>query len=278
MPDLSASRLRYMDGHTPADLETHMGQTIKLLTYNIQAGIKTGRYRHYITHSWKHVLPHPQRFSNLDRIAHLVKGYDIVGLQELDAGSLRSGYVNLTEYLSDKANMPFWTDQTNRRIGRIASHSLGVLSRFHPAEIVEHRLPGRIPGRGVLLVRYGTHQDSLVTLIVHLALSKRARLSQIDYISEIVNEYRHVVLMGDMNCHSHSHEMDYLIDRTMMREPHHGVDSFPSWRPQHNIDHILVTPTLTVDHVKALDFPLSDHLPIEMQITLPDSVRLDRAA
>ena len=59
-----------------------------------------------------------------------------------------------------------------------------------------------------------------------------------------------------------------------MREPHHGVDSFPSWRPQRNIDHILVTPTLTVDHVKALDFPLSDHLPVEMQITLPDEVRL----
>lgn len=278
MSDISASRRQYLDMRTTAETETHMGQTIKLLSYNIQAGIRTGRYRHYITHSWKHVLPHSQRFSNLDRIAHLVRGYDIIGLQELDAGSLRSGYVNLTEYLSDKAEMPFWTDQTNRRIGRIASQSLGVLSRFHPAEIVEHRLPGRIPGRGVLFVRYGTHHDSLVALIVHLALGKRARMSQIDYISEIVNEYRHVVLMGDMNCRSKSREMDYLIDRTMMSEPFHGVSTFPSWGPKHNIDHILVTPTLQVDHVKALNFSLSDHLPIEMQITLPDSVHLDRAA
>lgn len=255
-----------------------MGQTIRLLSYNIQAGIKTGRYRHYITHSWKHVLPHPQRFNNLDRIAGLVRSYDIVGLQELDAGSLRSGYVNLTQYLSERADMPFWTDQTNRRIGTLTSHSLGVLSRFHPAEIVEHRLPGRIPGRGVLFVRYGHHDDALVTLIVHLALGKRTRMSQIDYISDIVNEYRHVVLMGDMNCRSSSTEMDYLIDRTMMREPSHGVDTFPSWRPQHNIDHILVTPTLQVDHVRALNFSLSDHLPVEMQITLPDCVRLDHAA
>jgi len=259
-------------------MDTGMGQTIRLLSYNVQAGIMTGRYRHYITHSWKHVLPHTQRFSNLDRIAHIIRDYDIVGLQELDAGSLRSGYVNLTEYLSDRAEMPFWTDQTNRRIGRIASHSLGVLSRFHPSEVVEHRLPGRIPGRGVLFVRYGSHHDSLVTLIVHLALGRRARLSQIDYISEIVNEYRHVILMGDMNCRSKSAEMDYLIERTMMSEPSHGVDTFPSWRPQHNIDHILVTPTLTVKHVRALNFSLSDHLPIEMQISLPESVRLDRAA
>ena len=46
----------------------------------------------------------------------------------------------------------------------------------------------------------------------------------------------------------------------------------------HNIDHILVTPTLQVDRVGALNFSLSDHLPVEMEITLPDTVRLDRAA
>jgi endonuclease/exonuclease/phosphatase family metal-dependent hydrolase len=56
------------------------------------------------------------------------------------------------------------------------------------------------------------------------------------------------------------------------------MDTFPSWRPQHNIDHILVTPTLQVDRVGALNFSLSDHLPVEMEITLPDSVHLERTA
>jgi endonuclease/exonuclease/phosphatase family metal-dependent hydrolase len=254
--------------------DANTGQRIRLLSYNIQAGISTARYRHYITHSWKHVLPHSQRFSNLDRIARLVKDYDIVGLQELDAGSLRSNYVNLTQYLSEKADMPFWSDQTNRRIGRFASHSTGLLSRFIPTEIIEHRLPGRIPGRGALFIRYGTRQHSLVVLILHMALGRRARLRQFDYISDIVNEYRHVIVMGDLNCHSQSAEMDYLINRTMMREPMHGMCTFPSWRPQRNIDHILVTPTLQVNHTRALNFSLSDHLPVEMQITLPDSVHL----
>jgi endonuclease/exonuclease/phosphatase family metal-dependent hydrolase len=222
-------------------------------------------------------LPHAQRFDNLDRIARLVKGYDIVGLQELDAGSMRSGYVNLTEYLSEKSAMPFWSDQTNRRIGSFARQSTGLLSRFAPTEVVEHRLPGPIPGRGVLFIRYGTKEHSLVVLIVHLALGKRTRMLQLDYISEMVNQYPHVILMGDMNCHSESDEMDYLINRTLMREPFHGLDTFPSWRPQHNIDHILVTPTLRVENVGALNFSLSDHLPLEMEISLPASVRLDTA-
>jgi len=276
MSDLAIARQEagVADNRTSLETGAMSGQRIRLLSYNIQAGISTGRYRHYVTRSWKHVLPHAARFSNLDRIAHLISNYDIVGLQELDAGSLRSGYVNLAQYLSDRSGIPFWYDQTNRRIGRIASHSMGLLSRFNPTEIVEHRLPGRIPGRGALFIRFGHRQDSLVVLILHLALGRRARFRQLDYISDIVNEYRHVILMGDLNCPSQSAEMEYLIDRTLMREPFHGLDTFPSWRPQRNIDHILVTPTLQVEHVRALNYSLSDHLPVEMQIFLPDSVRL----
>jgi len=274
MSNLTIPLMQQDDDLRQPGMEISMGQKIRLLSYNIQAGISTARYRHYITHSWKHVLPHAQRFSNLDRIAHLVKEYDIVGLQELDAGSLRSGYVNLTEYLSEKSGLPFWYDQTNRRFGPIARLSTGLLSRFHPAEIIEHRLPGRIPGRGALLIRFGGKPECLVVLILHMALGRRARLRQFDYLSEIVNEYRHVILMGDLNCPSESIEMDYLINRTLMREPVHEMNTFPSWRPQRNIDHILVTPTLLVDHVRVLNYSLSDHLPIEMEITLPESLRL----
>ena len=112
MSDLATAPFHKSERSLPADMEANSGQRIRLLSYNVQAGISTERYRHYLTRSWKHVLPHAQRFSNLDRVARLVKDYDIVGLQELDAGSLRSGYINLTEYLSEKAHMPFWSDQT----------------------------------------------------------------------------------------------------------------------------------------------------------------------
>jgi endonuclease/exonuclease/phosphatase family metal-dependent hydrolase len=272
MPDMSTAATNKATVATGND--PHGGQRIRLLSYNVQAGISTAKYRHYVTHSWKHVLPHPQRFSNLDRVARLVSDYDVIGLQEVDAGSLRSGYVNLTQYISERAGLPYWFDQTNRRIGRIARHSTGLLSRFEPTEIVEHRLPGRIPGRGAMFIRYGTRRESLVVLILHLALGRRARMRQIDYISEIVNEYPNVVLMGDMNCRSNSAEMDFLINRTLMREPFHDLHTFPSWRPQHNIDHILVTPTLKVDNVRVLNYSLSDHLPVSMEITLPESVHL----
>ena len=250
------------------------GRTLRLLSYNIQIGIKTRRYGQYLTHSWKHVLNHPQRFDNLDRIAQLMSEYDVVGIQEADAGSARSGFVNITQYLANTAGFPFWDDQTNRRIGRFAQHSLGVLSRYRPSGITEHKLPGRIPGRGAMAVRFGDGAESLVILIVHLALSRRGRLSQLDFIGDLVNDYRHVVLMGDMNCRSQSEEMEMLVNKTLMSEPLHGLNTFPSWRPKRNIDHILVTPTVEVERAEVLDYPLSDHLPVAMEVVLPENVQL----
>lgn len=249
-------------------------RTLRLLSYNIQIGITTRRYRQYLTHSWKHLLHHPQRFDNLDRIARLMSEYDLVGVQEADAGSARSGFVNITEYLANSAGFPYWDDQTNRRIGQFAKHSLGVLSRYKPSGITEHRLPGRLPGRGAMAVRFGDGDDALVVLIVHLALSRRGRMSQLDYLSDLINDYRHVVLMGDLNCRSDSEEIELLVNKTLMSEPLHGLHTFPSWRPKRNIDHILVTPTVAVERAEVLNYPLSDHLPISMEVMLPESVQL----
>lgn len=250
------------------------GHRLRILSYNIQTGISTTRYRHYLTQSWKHVLPHGERFQNLDRIAKLASEFDIVGLQEVDAGSLRSGFINLTQYIAERADLPFWYDQTNRRIGPIAQHAIGVLSRFHCSEIVEHKLPGPIPGRGTLALRFGHGDNSLVVFIVHLALGQRTRMQQLSYLAELVNQNRHVVLMGDLNFPSRSREMDFLIDKTLMTEPVHGLNTFPSWRPNRNIDHILVTPTIQVNKARVLDCPVSDHLPLCMDLTLPEGVDL----
>ena len=268
---LGGSTAARIEHATPAP---HTGRRLRLLSFNIQTGITTRHYRQYLTQSWRHVLPFAQRSGNLDTIANLVSDYDLVGLQEVDAGSIRSSHINQTEYLAERGQFPYWYDQTNRSLGRFAQHSIGILSRLQPSHIREHKLPGRIPGRGVLRVRYGDSVHGLTVLIVHLALSRRARLSQLGFISELINSERHVILMGDLNCRSHSPEMDYLINATLMREPTHGLNTFPSWRPQRNIDHILVTPTLQVDRAHVLNVPLSDHLPIAMDITLPESLRL----
>lgn len=252
------------------------GQLLRILSYNVQVGIRTSRPRHYITGSWKHILPCPKRLGNLDVIANDISNFDIVGLQEVDAGSIRSNFINMAEYLAGQAEFPYWHHQINRNLGRFAKHSNGILSHYKPTEIINLRLPGLIPGRQAILARFDSGKDTLAVIVVHLALSKGARLKQLEYISEVVNDYPHAIVMGDMNCRCHSDEMQLLFNKTRLREPLEDLHTFPSWRPMYNIDHILVTSELKVRSAKALESAMSDHLPIMTEVELPGGLELTR--
>ncbi|GAB6042921.1 endonuclease/exonuclease/phosphatase family protein [Endothiovibrio diazotrophicus] len=251
------------------------GRRLKLLSFNVQVGIATSRYRHYLLHSWKHLLPDPERSENLDRIARCIGDYDIVGLQEVDAGSFRSDFTNQTEYLAHHARFPHWSFRTNRNLGKLAQHSLGLLSRIRPSEVVEHRLPGVIPGRGALMARFGRGEESLVVYVLHLALGSRARMIQLDYIAERIDDERHAVVMGDLNCRSDSREIERLLARSRLCEPQPDLHTFPSWRPRHNIDHILITPQLHAEAPMVIPCTISDHLPIAMEVELPAGLVLE---
>ncbi len=247
---------------------------IKLLSYNIQVGIASTRPHHYVTKSWKHVFPHQKQRENLDQIAEIVSDYDIVGLQEVDAGSMRSEYINQTEYLAVKAKFPYWSHQTNRRLGNIAQHSNGLLSKYDPLDIVDHKLPGRVPGRGAMVVRFGEESNPMIVVLMHLALGRKARLVQMNYVSELVRQYDHVVVMGDMNCQPDSEELQALIKNAGLTAPAGGLNTFPSWNPTRKLDHILVSPSLIVENVNVHNVVCSDHLPISMDIVIPPAIQL----
>ena len=250
---------------------------LRLLSYNIQAGADTRRYHEYVTHGWKQWLPHRDKLQNLDHISHLLKDFDLVGLQEVDSGSLRSGFVDQTEYLAHQAGFPYWFKQVNRSLGKLAQHSNGVLSRVLPTTIVEHKLPG-LPGRGAMLMEFQTSDKPLGICIMHLALGRRARMRQLSYVSELVSHYSHLVMMGDFNCECGSQEFRYLLDKIDLRGPSCDMMTFPSWRPNRKLDHILVSSSLTLAKAEVLNYAHSDHLPISVELELPENVTLAQAA
>ncbi|MHC5068702.1 MAG: endonuclease/exonuclease/phosphatase family protein [Planctomycetota bacterium] len=246
---------------------------LRLLTYNIQAGTTTANYRHYVTQGWKQVLPHQGRIANLDAIGQLLTEYDIVGLQEVDDGSLRTGFLNQTQYLAERGGFPFWSHQHNRKVSKLARTCNSLLSRLRPAEVHDHKLPGRIPGRGALAAVYGQAQDPLLVVIVHLALGRRSRRTQLQFLRELIEPFRHVVVMGDMNTPLAQADMQWFVDDAGLHTP--GQDhTFPSWRPQRAIDHILLSETLTAESSQVVDLVLSDHLPVSVDIRLPKGFSL----
>ncbi|WP_101926159.1 MULTISPECIES: endonuclease/exonuclease/phosphatase family protein [Luteimonas] len=245
-------------------------QRLKLLSANIQAGSSTRRYSDYATRSWSHVLPVGKTVS-LDAIAALAGTHDIVGLQESDPGSWRSGFTNQTHYLAERGGFGYWSHQPNRRVGAVASSANGLLSKVEPLEVVNHALPGRISGRGVLLGRFGEGDEGLTIAVAHLSLGAQSRHAQLSFIAELLQDHPHAVLMGDFNCTSDRPEMDVLYRSTNLQPPACAVHTFPSWRPQRAIDHILVTSNLKCANMQALPAAFSDHLALSTELEIPDA-------
>jgi endonuclease/exonuclease/phosphatase family metal-dependent hydrolase len=242
---------------------------LRLLSANIQAGSSTRGYHDYVARSWSHVLPAGKKRHSLDAIARLAGEHDIVGLQESDPGSLRSGFTNQTHYLAQRGGFDYWSHQPNRSMGGVASSANGLLSKLEPVEVVDHPLPGRIAGRGVLLARFGDGDDGLMVAVAHLSLGAGSRTSQLAFIAELLHDHPHAVLMGDFNCAPDRPEMAMLYRRTGLQPPDNPVLTFPSWRPQRAIDHILVTAPLTTAGIRAVPAARSDHLALSIDLDVP---------
>ena len=108
--------------------------------------------------------------------------------------------------------------------------------------------------------------------MAHLSLGAQSRLSQLDFIADVLDEHENAVLMGDFNCPPDSAEMQSLYRRTRLQPPECVVATFPSWRPQRAIDHILVTPGLggCTGH-RALPAAASDHLALSLELDVPEA-------
>ncbi len=239
---------------------------LKLLSFNIQVGIKTSAYRQYLTKGWKHVLPHVSRTKNLNRIADLVGDYDLVSLQEVDGGSIRSGFVNQVEFISHAAGFPYWYTQTNRDLGPFAQHGNGLLTRIQPRGLEDHKLPGVIPGRGAVFVRLPYAGDEIVVVMLHLSLGRQSRQRQLAYVAEQVAHERQVIIMGDMNT-----QMSHLLDESPLKalnlQPvEKAGPTYPAWQPSQALDHVLVSSNLVIKDYQVLDCRVSDHLPIAVEV------------
>ena len=109
-------------------------------------------------------------------------------------------------------------------------------------------------------------------MIAHLSLSATARARQLAFIAEVLQDYPHAVLMGDLNTDADSAEMRHLFARCSLVPPARSTPTFPSWKPRKALDHILTSEALHLEKLWALPQAFSDHLPVAAEIRLPGHV------
>ncbi len=241
---------------------------LRVLSLNIQVGMQSSGYHHYLTNSWKHLLPSRGTRLQLDRIARFASDYDVVALQEADAGSLRTQALNQVEYLAAQGGFPHWHAAVNRDLRPFAQHALGCLSRVPLQVIRHHPLPGRLRGRGALeLELQPPNAQPLRLVITHLALTRGTRTLQLEYLAEVLRQHPRSLLMGDFNCEPAELAAHGVLQSCGLRSLHE-MPTYPSWKPSRAIDHVLAGDGLRISRAHVLAERLSDHLPVVTEIFL----------
>ncbi len=221
---------------------------VTVATYNIHAGVGRDGQR------------------NLERIAVTLKGADVIGLQEVDNGRVRSGFENQVRWLATALGHRYWQHFPAEdywplgTYGTAASSSLPVVaSGVFDLPIVEKK-----PLRRLAWIKFLVDCRPAHAFIIHATRGDdsmaSAQAAQIEaawlIISEKVDATREpVILLGDFNASFNSQVIRWLRERmTDVTETQPAQPSFNVF-----IDHIFVKGSIEVMKVAIKDSGASDH-------------------
>ncbi|HXH72915.1 MAG TPA: endonuclease/exonuclease/phosphatase family protein [Mariprofundaceae bacterium] len=239
---------------------------LRIASFNMQAGIGSHLPHHLVTHGWRYLLPHRHVHANLEQIAEAIAPFDIVALQEADAGSFRTSYIHQQDYLAMRTGFSYSQSLITREMGPIACISLGILARIQLDAVHKHRLPASRHGRGALESVCHWQGQPIAIIATHLSLRRSSRLRQIDFIAQLVKKHPAAIVLGDLNCEPHSPEFRQLMEMADLQSGIITPATYPSWQPRRRIDHILTTRNLEICNLRTLPILCSDHLPIAAEI------------
>ena len=234
---------------------------MNLLTWNIQAGIGTSRYRDYFLRAHLQLVHAPSKTAILKNIAKEIAPYDIVCLQEVDLGGRRAGYRSQVDDIAALSGHPYAVVQENRRIPGISRHGNAILSRWPLAHVRDLKLPGRLAGRGCLVADVeGPHP--LTVACLHLSLGTSDQDLQLASVAHALRGARAWAAMGDFNCGARSAPLEAFCETLGAHLQRPAPPTFPAWRPRRDYDHIIIGGELSVTHYQCEPATFSDHRPV----------------
>lgn len=238
---------------------------MKLLTWNIQAGIGTNRTLEYLIHAHRQIIHTPSKTVALRNIARVIAPYDVVCLQEIDLGGRRAGFRSQLDIIIALSGHAHVAVQHNRTIPGISRHGNAILSRWPLNHVRDMKLPGRMAGRGCVLADVAG-PTALRVACLHLSLGTADQLVQLSSIADALRDADAWAAMGDFNCSVHSPAMQAFCARTRAALPHPAPNTYPSWHPSRAYDHIVCSAGLPVTHYRAETALYSDHLAVSADI------------
>jgi endonuclease/exonuclease/phosphatase family metal-dependent hydrolase len=194
-----------------------------------------------------------------DRIAGVLKHTkaDIIGLQEVDSATKRSGGVKVADVLAQKTGLHAVYGAAIPYQG--GQYGVAMLSKQKPLHHYTVPLPGREEQRVLLVVEFKKY----VIFNTHLSLTDADRMASLSIINEQAARYKKpIYLMGDLNAEPQSSFIQALQGDWHLLSSE--APTFPSVAPTKCIDYIYSrNSTKKRLHTTVIDEPMaSDHRPL----------------
>ncbi|HUO67965.1 MAG TPA: endonuclease/exonuclease/phosphatase family protein [Gammaproteobacteria bacterium] len=237
---------------------------MRLLLYNIRYGLGLGTAVHWPLPGAGYLLGNR---ANLQRITDFIKAQDpdIVGLVEVDTGSIRTRRVNQAEAIG-RALGHYSVYQCKYGVSSVNQY-LPILNKQGNAFLAAPRVHGErfhYFEKGIKRLIIELELEHCLVFLVHLSLKYRHRQRQLHYLHDlVVAASKPVIIAGDFNTFWGEHEIYLFMKAAKLRSANAlGLPSYPSRSPRKELDFVLYGDGINVTNFSIPAVSFSDHLPL----------------
>jgi endonuclease/exonuclease/phosphatase family metal-dependent hydrolase len=237
---------------------------MRLLLYNIRYGMGAGSGMRMAVPGVGYVFGNRQ---NLNRITRFIKEQDpdVVGLIEVDAGSIRSQRINQAHAIAEALGhysvyqCKYGEDSLNQYLPIVRKQGNAFLAsprvhgeRFHYFD------------KGIKRLTIELELENCSIFLVHLSLKYRHRQEQMHALHDlVVSSSKPVIIAGDFNTFWGGHEMYLFMKAAGLRSANEKrLPSYPSRFPRKELDFVLYGDGINIVDFRIPSIQLSDHLPL----------------
>lgn len=237
---------------------------MRLLLYNIRYGVGAGASMHMPLPGAGYILGNQ---NVLPDIARFIKSTDpdIVGLIEVDTGSIRSRNVNQAETIAAELGMN--SSYETKYGAKSLNQLLPIIRKQGNAFLAAPRVHGETFhyfDTGIKRLIIELEMAEFTVFLVHLSLKYRHRHLQLRKLYDLIEQReKPVMVAGDFNTFWGENEIYLFMRAAGLRSANvNSQPSYPSRSPRKELDFVLYQDGITVTNFEIPQVRHSDHLPL----------------
>ena len=239
-------------------------ESMRLLLYNIRYAVGAGMSMHVPLPGAGYVLGNQNVLPEITEFIQSVDP-DIVGLIEVDTGSIRSRMVNQAEKIAEDLGLNS-SYETKYGEGSI-NQMLPIVRKQGNAFLAAPRVHGETFhyfDTGIKRLIIELEMENFAVFLVHLSLKYRHRHLQMRKLYDLIEvTEKPVIVAGDFNTFWGENEIYLFMRAAGLRSANErSLPSYPSRSPRKELDFILYQDGIRVSHFEIPQVRFSDHLPL----------------